>query len=173
MRIIFLKSYPFSTELINHGFYSAHLKNYLKYFEKENIHIGLVEDIKSNPLLTIQKLYNFLELNESYIPKFLNERPMASIYSFTRLKFRQFISSKTFIYTDNRKRMHKKEGFMYSILRVFLLLIDRVLLNKIFKADKPKVDNALKIKLKNIYEADIKELEKMTDKNLTNWYKNI
>ena len=98
---------------------------------------------------------------------------MASIYSFTRLKFRQFISSKTFIYTDNRKRMHKKEGFMYTILRAFLLLIDRVLLNKIFKADKPEVDNALKIKLKNIYADDIKELEKMIDKNLTNWYKNI
>ena len=167
----FLNSYPYGRELINHGYYSVHLKNYLKYFNRHNIYVGFVEDIKLNPLLTIQNLYRFLKISDNFIPSFLQERPMASIYSTTRLKFRQFIASSTNTYSSNGLRMHKKNGFVYYILRFILLAFDRLILRHIFLGKKSKISDILRNKLILNYRSDIEELEQILNKDLTNWYK--
>lgn len=167
----FLNSYPYGRELINHGYYSVHLKNFLKYFNRNNIYVGFVEDIKLNPLLTIQNLYRFLKISDNFIPSFLQERPMASIYSPTRLKFRQFIASSTNTYSSNGLRIHKKNGIVYYIFRITLLAFDRLILRYIFHGKKSKISNILKKNLIINYKADIEELEQILNKDLTNWYK--
>lgn len=168
---IFFKNYPYSKQLIDYGYYSIHLKNYLKYFKKENIYIGFFEDFKNNPLLTIKKIYKFLEINENYVPNFLEEKPMESIFSLTRLRFRQFIYSLTFSYTDD-VRMHKKVGFHYFFIRKVLNGIDKSILKVIFNEKKPNIEKKLKDKIDSIYLSDIKELEKILNKKLEIWYKN-
>lgn len=168
----FQKTYPYCKELINHGYYSQHLQKYLKYFKKENIYIGFMEEIKNKPLETIQNLYNFLGVDKDFVPAYLNEKPMASIYSSVRLKYRQLITFLTFSYSDDKKRMHKKSGVLFYILRKLLFGIDRLILQNMLVEKKPKINDFLKEKMLNIYLFDIKNLETILNKKLDFWCKN-
>ena len=165
----FHKRYPSATELINFGYYYFHLKNYLEYFDRGQLYIGFVEDYKSNPLLTIQNLYRFLGVKEDFIPSSLNKKPMSSIYSQKRLRYRQFAARVTSYYDNNGTRIHKKEGYEYKIISKILAGIDRLILSNILENKKPKLNEYLKMNLINIYRKDIENLQKLTNKDLSNW----
>jgi hypothetical protein len=58
---------------IEAGFYYTLLKPYLDLFPRKNILILIHEDIEKNPLDFIQNIYNFIEINPSFIPPSLNK----------------------------------------------------------------------------------------------------
>lgn len=56
--------------ILSMGFYDDHLIEYLKYFSKDQILIILFEqDILAAPKQTMNKIYNFLNINQYYTPK--------------------------------------------------------------------------------------------------------
>ncbi len=56
-------------EYIEKGLYYKHLSRYLAYFKIENILILIFEEIKSDPVATVQKLYSFLNVADDFVPK--------------------------------------------------------------------------------------------------------
>ena len=169
----FYKKYPSTIELINFGYYHLHLMKYLKYFTRDQLYIGYVEDFKNSPLITIQNIYKFLGVENGFIPQSLNSKPMASIYSSKRLKFRQFINKKTsyYSYYDDNTRIHKKNGYIYSIITKIFAAFDRFFIAKIIKNKKPEIDNKVKEELIKVYRKDIENLQKLTNRDLTHWLK--
>lgn len=51
------------------GLYSIQVKRYTEFFQKNQVHIILFEDLKSDPLNTIQSVYDFLNVDISFMPK--------------------------------------------------------------------------------------------------------
>jgi len=66
-----LKKYP---AIIANSKYGKALSEYLKYFDKEQILILKQEDIKSNPLDFIKKIYNFLEVSDDFQPAYVSKK---------------------------------------------------------------------------------------------------
>jgi hypothetical protein len=60
---------------IDHGFYYKQLMNFYKFFSKSQIFIAFFEDIKENRENLIKKIYNFLEVDENFVPLFNVENP--------------------------------------------------------------------------------------------------
>jgi len=54
---------------INRGFYSEHIKNIWNLFNKENVLILISDDLRSNTNQTIERVFNFLEIDPIIVSK--------------------------------------------------------------------------------------------------------
>ncbi|WP_462252986.1 sulfotransferase domain-containing protein [Ekhidna sp.] len=140
---------------IGKGFYYKHLKKYYDHFGKDNIHVILAEDLKNNASREVNSCLKFLGArqidkletineNKGQIPKHPILRPFLKLYyrSFSR-KYKQVIP----------KSM-------------------RTLFKGALQTDFEKLDSDLRIRLTQEYfTEDIKKLEVLIDKDLSNWLK--
>ncbi len=51
------------------GFYARHLNKYFGFYSPLQLYVIVYEDFIKEPLITMQKLYDFLELKKDFIPK--------------------------------------------------------------------------------------------------------
>jgi hypothetical protein len=162
--------YKRSPEIIEFGYYYKYLQKYSFYFKNNQMLILLHEDMISNKLDTIRKVYKFIGVNPNFIPHSLNSRPQAVVYNLTRLKFRSIRNRIIYNYNKDRTRIvSNKENTIYFILAKIITVIDLVFLAVIFKNNKPRISSSLKKKLFNIYKYDIEMLRKLIDRDLSNW----
>jgi Sulfotransferase domain len=54
--------------------YREHLENYLRHFPREQIYVGLFDDITSSPEMLISEIYSFIGVDSDFRPKSLRER---------------------------------------------------------------------------------------------------
>jgi hypothetical protein len=52
------------------GRYYGQLKRYFDLFPREQIHVFLFDDLKRDPLKTVQGIYRFLEVDAQFVPDF-------------------------------------------------------------------------------------------------------
>jgi hypothetical protein len=145
---------------IDRGFYSKQIKNFLKYFPKENMKFIIFDEFINNKKVILEDIFSFLNLkliddieleqksNTAFLPKydifnkFLNKPPILikNIANIFPKEIKKSIVS--FIKDKNKKDFEKPE------------------LNKKIKSD-----------LINVFKPDVKELEKIIDKDLSFWFK--
>jgi hypothetical protein len=51
---------------LQEGFYLKHIRQYLEYFPRENFHIVLFDEIRSDPQNTLQNVYKFLGVDKNF-----------------------------------------------------------------------------------------------------------
>jgi hypothetical protein len=164
--------YPKSKEIIEYGFYYKHLLRYLNYFEKSQILIMLLDTIKRNPLVSIQQVYRFIEVDDGYIAPSLKVRiPRNSgIYSLTRLKFLSSCNRFMYMYNPDRtKRYYKQSKPLNKVINEIVVGTDRLLLAPLCYNSKPQLSSSLKHRLYEIYQDDIDGLEELLRQPLTAW----
>lgn len=66
-------------DIIENGLYGKHIQRYLRYFPREQVHVIWYNDIVTQPLQTVQSLYKYLGVRESYVPKALSVRHNTSV----------------------------------------------------------------------------------------------
>jgi len=168
---VYEKDFPRSRQIIEYGFYHKHLARYLELFAKDQIMILLHDDIKLNRLRQLRKSYEFLGVDQNYVPKVLNRRPQASIYSMPRLRFISDLNRLKYQYDSDRSRYTERslnllEDITYRLMQGF----DWLFLSKIFRASKPKMRAELTKSLFEIYEEDIGNLEILLSRKLDHWH---
>lgn len=153
-------------EMIDRGKYFTHLKIYFDLFPKENILVVIYEDINKNPLKFIQRIYKFLKVDESFIPKTVQNRKN---------------QSKTYRYPIVKITTGKVIKYVYSLkyginIANFLRLIGfKRILNLIERANTrpigqpPQISASTKKNLQEIYHWEIKNLEKLINQDLSSW----
>lgn len=62
---------------IDDGRYATHLGNYLQRFSRDQIHVSLFDDARTDPLATIQEMYRFLGVDPDFRPAML-DRPVGA-----------------------------------------------------------------------------------------------
>ncbi len=86
-----------ASQVILRGFYSDQLNDYLDHFSREDFSCLLYEEIKSDPLKSIQRVYRFLDVDSSFRPPNLNTRPKQNSHNsfllFIERTFRSRIAS--------------------------------------------------------------------------------
>ena len=70
-------------DLLTRGLYSSQLERYFSYFKREQFLILLYEELNSDNLVAIKKVYKFLEINDEYSPSWIGKT--SNVSSLSRL----------------------------------------------------------------------------------------
>lgn len=131
---------------IQFSFYVKPLEAFLKNFKE--VKIMLYDDLKNNPESFIKEIYEFLEVDSSFIPEF----EIRNVSGIPRNKIIAYLLS-----LDLTNRLIPKiPFFIKKHLRNFLL-------------KKEEIPNNIKKDLKELFKKDIEELSILINKDLKEW----
>ena len=138
------------------GFYFEQLDRYYNLFSKENIHIVLFEEIIKSPEYVSKKIFNFLSVDNSFIPDFSKKINVSGtpkgIFGWIVMKSRYF---------NLIPNIEFSKYLPQSIIKF--------LFNSAYSKPK-KITNEMVKKLTDLhYKEDILKLEKLINKDLKHW----
>lgn len=164
------KSYPKSEEILEYGLYHKHLERYLSFFDRERILVLFHDEIAKDNLAQLQETYRFLGIDDSYVPRQLNDRPQAVVYSIPRLKLLRLRNERLYDYNSDRTRLYIREQSRLdrAVCRTIDRL-DRFVLSRVFGNEKPALGEGLRRKLHAFYAEDVGRLEELLGVNLERW----
>lgn len=137
--------------------YYRQVKRFTDIFDEENIKIVLYDDFKTNLKESIKDIYEFIGVDKSFIPNIKSVNSNKKIRSRHLQKINKKITDKILtpsIGFDTAQKISKKVIKLNS---------------KFFKREE--MSEQTKIGLVKILESDIKQLEKLINMDLSNWYK--
>ena len=138
------------------GYYTEQLKRYYNLFPKENIKILLFEEVTNNPVATSQKIFNFLNLDSSFIPDTSTKVNVSGapkgLFGWLIMKLRYYNLIPDIQFSKYLPRF-----------------IIQIIFNAAYKKAQP-LSRTLRNRLTNqFYEEEIRKLEKLIDKDLSHW----
>lgn len=163
--------------LIKGGLYYSLLKKFYASFPRENILVLIYEDIQKDPLKFIQNIFKFLKVDDSFVPPSLNKKLNPRTDS--RLYFpilSQTISK--FVYYSTKKQ----SGILFHLYKFLkgarVSKLTKVI-RKINLRKRPEefreypsadtIDRETRKFLQKIFSRDIKNLEKLINRDLDFW----
>lgn len=172
----YLKNYPKASEIINYGFYAQQLEGYDKFFAHEQLLVMLHEEFRADPQKTIAKVYRFINVDPSYNPQVITRRPKESIYAKLRLHWlslaTRYIFYKETQYEDESGKhiaSYARDSQVARLLYRASLGIDRFVLARIFRNERPILRADLRSALYEQYADSINQLEERLKMDLKTW----
>jgi len=150
--------------IMEHGLYYKYLKKYFKNFSRENILVLIYEDIKENPTRFIQRIYEFLGVDSSFVAPSINTK--VNLTSFKSTKLGSFFHKKIIkpLLKNTKWAWKLKRSVVFKkLLCKFSELYSRK--SKLTEEISPKTYQ----QLKNVYNQDIANLEKLINRDLSSW----
>ncbi len=150
--------------IIERGYYYKHLNEYFEYFPKNQVLILFFEDLKQNPLATIQKVYSFLGVNPNFNPMHSKVKTNPTSFKLTRLG--RFLHQRIIAFLKRFQLGWRLKNSKF-VRRMFYQFSS-------FYAEKsrtkaPFLDEDTKNYLKALYIEDINKLEKLINCDLSKW----
>lgn len=138
----------------NMGFYFRQLQKYLSLFPRSNIKIILQEDLKSNPQLVLADVFEFLEVDHTFIPDF-------------SIEFNQGGKPKSDLLNKILTRPSRVKQWLRPLLPGFLM---KIYINlKHNNLEKPQLSSQTRANLVELYKDDIEGLQQLIQKDLSSW----
>ncbi|MFB6226507.1 MAG: sulfotransferase domain-containing protein [Candidatus Paceibacteria bacterium] len=158
------ENYDLFQNWIEPGFYYSNLQNYFDNFDRENILIMFLEDLKQDDHKFIKEVYKFLEVDHSFKPSVLTDKvnTASNERDWKHDLIKQSIGS--------LEKMGLKKYFTQSSNPVINSLknIKNKLINK--KEYKEGIGPEVRSRLKELYKEETKKLEQIVKKDLSHWY---
>jgi len=139
------------------GFYASQIKRYLNYFDRNQLKVYLYEDLDNNPIDLLNNIYDFLNVNKTFIPEV-----------FTRLNVSGVRKSKALDTLLDETNPIKKflKPLIPSGLRKYLA--NKARIQNYTKLEYPPV---IRNELVKIFHEDILELQDIIQRDLSKWLK--
>ncbi|MFW6014453.1 MAG: sulfotransferase family protein [Candidatus Nanoarchaeia archaeon] len=140
--------------------FSEQVKNYYKYFNKEQVKIILYDDFKADPI----KVYN-------EVLKFLGVSPFKPTV--------KYVNANKYVKTPGVKRFLDKIGLSRKLIKiipesVYLKLVKPVRKLMFEEKPRPKLSNTLRKRLMKEYKPEVKRLSKLLNRDLVSlWGYNL
>lgn len=144
-----------SRNYLRHGLYAEHLKTYLDKFNSSQFLILLYEDLISNPISSVKRIYEHIGVSPDFTPT-MNVKKNVS--GKIRSKFVNNLYQKDFVL---RKLL--KQVIPTKIKTSLIRLIEKRNIEKVTIKDSDKT------LLREFYIRDIAELENILNKDLSHW----
>lgn len=149
-------------EFLERGLYYKQLRRYYRLFPEVNILPLIYEDIQKDSLKFIQRIYDFLEVDDKFVPK------QVDIKINTRKDKMSFLSR--IIHMRIRPLLKKwKIGKKISLPPAVRKRIFFLLENKNRSSSKNEIPSKLRTELKEFYKKDIEKLEDLIKRDLSHW----
>ena len=164
------QKHPGPARIINYGFYGEQIARFLDHFPCDRMLILIYDDLKKDRLGTLQQIYRFIGVDDTYVPNALNDRPKTTLYSIPRIWLKAFNYRFIFEYDAQRTGMKMKdqtrfERWASKAIREF----DRQVMIRIFKNPKFELSPELSYRLYQLYADDITRLETLLERDLSAW----
>lgn len=163
-----------SPECIKQGYYYTHLQNWFKFFPQNQFIFLIHEDIKKDPLSSIQRVYRFLEVDDSFKPDSLNQRvnitPKKQFKSFLLLRF-----LKRSLAIARSCKQSRIGSFLVSLLKklkfdeLFRFIFHKNVKKKLKEKERKPMSEETRKKLQQIYKDEIQDMEKLLNRDLSFW----
>ncbi|MBE9116300.1 sulfotransferase [Lusitaniella coriacea LEGE 07157] len=139
------------------GFYSKKLKKYFDIFDRDQIKVFLYEDYRANPQAVLKEIFEFINVDETFVPNFEQKHNVTS-----------FAKSRTLVNLMTQPNPIKSivKPLIPSGIRskIFFSVKDKMMTNK-----KPKLSQSAKEYLLDEYREDILNLQGLLQKDLSHW----
>jgi hypothetical protein len=144
--------------------YTHNLRYYLSHFSREQMYITLYDDIENDPLHVIQQLYLFLGVDQSFVPSGISKSYNTSA---ARISPHFRVLNKTYL------KLRKTSLGRSAIGVAKATGMNAHTVEKLLRATASGVDNRVTPSqhrvLQRLFIDDIKELEQIIDRDLSNW----
>lgn len=134
------------------GFYYEQLKYYYSLFDREQIYVCFNEDLQKQPTKTLQAIFKFLEIDETFVPDTSVKAGASGI------------PKNQFLYRF-LKQKSMKSALKPLIPKGFGQKFEKAMLNK------PKLSAEMRQELIKVYRDDILKLQDLLQKDLSAWLK--
>jgi hypothetical protein len=137
------------------GFYAVQLKRYLRKFDRSQIRVYLYDDFLTSPLFLIQDLFEFLGVEREFVPD---------------ISFRPNVSG-----VPQNKRLHrflKQEHWLKKAVKpLFPPIARNRIASQLMQKNltKPSMSPAIRTHLIDTFSNDILELQKILNRDLSQW----
>ena len=157
---------------LKHSFYMKHLKRWLEYFDSDQIHIIIYDDIINQPQVVIKNLYSFLEVDNTFIPSSCQKRDLSvrqgtSPKNHLAGKLHAFVYQKLVIHVYNP--LCKRFGYQ-AIANLKEYLKFRQLMHSIFyQKGYPEMSLKVRNNLKSKFVDEVQQLSNLINRDLRYW----
>ena len=143
---------------LDRGFYAEYLKRYLQYFDRQQLHISLLEDLKNDARGLMQELFEFLEVDPNFTP---NTTQLHNVSGLIRNPALRYLWA----------RLSKLRAAARPLLspRLRHVLAEWALRDTV----KPTFAPELRAELTEYYRADIIALQDLLQRDLSEWLKPV
>ena len=138
------------------GYYYAQLERYYKLFERDKMKVIIYEDFISSPLESIKKIFQFLEIDDSFTPNISRKSNVSGV-------------PKGYLGWIVKKLRYYRLMPKISIIRHFPNFINDFLFSSVYDKSDPLDANLRRDLTQKYYTQDITKLEKLIDQDLSNW----
>lgn len=144
------------------GLYYKHLKRYFDLFLAKNIHVILMDDIKTYPKETVRKLYRFLGVSDNFMPTIIKKKinpAMRTRFPLLRKIIRLGLIPLRFLKLRTPFLWSPVGGTLYQLYKKVNLT----------RRGYPPMNPRLKTQLTSYYRDDIEKLEELINRDLSAW----
>jgi len=148
------QGWSFMFHYVAKGCYSDQLKRYYQHFDKSQLKILLLEDLRKASSSTIKGIYQFLQVDENFMPDLDSKHNTAGIAKNKQL-------GKILNSLQNSRAINEaaKKLIPYSLREKFKQQI----------YTQPPMPEVARNYLKNVYKDDIIQLQSLIDRDLSSW----
>lgn len=151
------------------GFYSTQLQRYFDCFKPEQIKIYLYEDLKHDLPGVLQDMFQFLEVDPSFIPDTRTKHNVSGVPQNAYLH--QTLSKRNPVYKSLSSTLShlpalKSQLKQSTMVRTYQRWIDQIRTQNLVK---PTLSDELRVKLQQEYRADILTVQAMLNRDLSGW----
>ena len=145
---------------IKRGFYYSQLAPFFEIFNKEKINVCLYEDLCKKPIAFMHQIFEFLEIDDSFIPNMAHRGRVGGL-------------PKNQMLNDLLIQKNPIRAFASNTLKPFFSSklrqkIRSTLIKK--NIQKVRLDSESRQRLMTIYREDILRLQNLIDKDLSIWF---
>ena len=148
---------------VQQGLYATHLKSWLRHFPRADILVVLMEDIESDPLAVSKAVYQFLGVDDGYIPAGLVNRYNRSFAT----RWSPLGGMKDAVYSATR--LPGLRWFWDAAARVGLRSLYRGINNVPSSSVIPQPNAQTLLQLRQQFAPEIRELETIIGRSLATW----
>ncbi|ADE14482.1 sulfotransferase [Nitrosococcus halophilus Nc 4] len=145
-------------ELVDHGRYAKHLSHYLEQFSREQIYVGIFDDLKSDPLGFMNGIYEFLGIDNFELPEELTKKvlPAAKPRSFWLARF-----------AKQTALCIRAIGLPAVVSRIKESpMVSRMLYSPYTEETKPAISNETRNELRNLFYPEVRRLDELMESDL-------
>lgn len=144
---------------IRGGFYYAQLKRFFDVFDRRQIKIFLFDDFKQNPHQTIKEMFNFIGVDDSFVPNLETKFNQGGVPKSKGLYSLLFNSPLTAV---------AKKGIKPLLPQSARIKLESNLRNNLLSKPQPMTSQTRQV-LQELYREDILKLEQLIERDLQRW----
>ncbi len=149
--------------LVREGLYHYHISRFLNYFERDQVHILLFDDLKDNSVAFLHDMYSRLGVDPKYTPDLADQRYHKTK---SRPRFQGLYNAVVTIIRELRRRTQWANRLIeYLRKEGYVNIFHRLNRGKPF----PELTDQRRAELANFYQEDIERLEQMIGRDLSHW----